>query len=262
MSPSVEGPLRVRWVWAFVDVPPQAGQASVDFWVAVTGCRLSPWRGSQGEFATFLPEEGDAWLKLQRVGQGGGVHVDLDVDGPLEEARSQAEGCGATVLHETAGEDGLLAVVVCRSPGGFVFCLTRWSRGQTLGNQVRHGRDSLVDQVCLDIPADRYAEEVAFWSALTGWAVQDQTSAEFQRLEWPRHLPVRFLLQRLEEPSGTVRAHLDLACRDLRTEVDRHVRLGATELRPGDGWIVLRDPAGMEYCCTGRDPLSGDRSTT
>ena len=36
-----------------------------------------------------------------------------------------------------------------------------------------------------------------------------------------------------------------------------NIGLGATRVRTGRGWIVLRDPNGMEYCCTGQDPVTG-----
>jgi Glyoxalase-like domain len=38
-------------------------------------------------------------------------------------------------------------------------------------------------------------------------------------------------------------------------EVQRHVELGARVVRrvPGD-WTTLADPAGREYCVTGRSP--------
>ena len=249
--------MRVRWVWAFLDLPEDGFDVAVEFWRAVTRTGVSARRGDRGQFATLLPEQGDAWVKVQRVGGVGGIHLDLDVDVPLEDAREVAVSLGATVLDEVPDDDGTLGVVVCRSPGGFVFCLTRWRPQETARGQVRRGQPSLLDQICLDIPTDRYAVEVGFWSELTGWGVQDVDSPEFERLEWPRGLPVRFLLQRLDEPSGPVRAHVDLACADVREECDRHVALGAHEVGPGRGWVVLRDPNGHEYCCTARDPLTG-----
>jgi hypothetical protein len=249
--------MSVRWVWAFLDLPEEGFDEAVEFWRAVTRTTLSPWRGDRDQFATLVPTQGDAWVKVQRVGGAGGVHVDLDVDVPLPEARDHATSLGADVLSEVLDDDGLLEVVVCRSPGGFVFCLTSWSPSEVTHGQVRAGQPSLLDQVCLDIPSDRYAAEVEFWSGLTGWRVQQVDSPEFERLEWPPGLPLRFLLQRLDEASGPVRAHVDLACADAPAEVARHVGLGATEVGPGDGWVVLRDPNGHEYCCTMREPLPG-----
>lgn len=240
--------MRVRWVWVFLDLPDRGLGEGVEFWRRVTGTKVSAWRGDHAEFATPLPGEGDSWVKVQRVAGPGGVHVDLDVDVPLPRARDEAVDLGAVVVSE------LPDVVVCRSPGGQAFCLCSGPAGR---RQVRAGRASLLDQVCLDIPPSRYAAEVAFWSALTGWAIEEDDSPEFERLAWPRELPVRFLLQRLDDDHGPVRAHVDLACADRDAEARRHEALGASVVGPGRGWVVLRDPLGMTYCCTGRDPLTG-----
>ena len=244
-------------MWAFLDLPEEGFERGVEFWRAVTRTELSPWRGDRGEFATLLPAQGDPWVKVQRVGGSGGVHLDLDVDVPLEVARDHAASLGATVLDEVPDEDGALGVVVCGSPGGFVFCLTRWRAEQTARGQVREGATSLLDQVCLDIPSSLYAGELAFWSALTGWKVHGDDLGEFRRIDGTAGTPVRFLLQRLGEQDGTVRAHVDLACADVPHEVARHVALGAAEVGPGEGWVVMADPVGLAYCCTSRHPATG-----
>ena len=70
----------------------------------------------------------------------------------------------------------------------------------------------------------------------------------------PDAQPLRWLLQRLHDPDGAVRAHLDLACDDRAAETARHVALGATVVRVHDGWTVLTDPVGTAYCITGRPP--------
>lgn len=247
--------VRVRWVWFFLDLPREGFEGAVDFWRGVTRSGLSAWRGDGDDFATLLPESGDPWLKVQRVGGAGGVHFDLDVDDPGA-GRDAAVAAGATVVHEELDEHGL-ELVVCRSPGGLPFCLTRWAGSPTSGELVREGQESLVDQVCLDIPPSRYAAEVGFWSELTGLPVSDAGSPEFDRLEPGGAVPVRFLLQRLDSDEPVVGAHLDLACADTEQEVARHVGLGAERLRDGDEWVVMRDPVGREYCCTTRHPTTG-----
>ena len=78
--------MRVRWVWAFLDFPEEDFDEGVDHWQSVTATVVSPLRGDREEFATLLPAEGSAWVKVQRVGDGGGVHLDLDVQEPLEAA--------------------------------------------------------------------------------------------------------------------------------------------------------------------------------
>ena len=72
---------------------------------------MSPWRGQYREFAALLPAEGEPWLKVQRVGGEGGVHLDLDVDEPLPVAAERAVRLGAAVVGDLGD------VVVCRSPG-------------------------------------------------------------------------------------------------------------------------------------------------
>jgi Glyoxalase-like domain len=248
--------MTVRWVWTFLDLPEREFPSSVEFWRQVTRTSLSPWRGQYREFATLLPEEGDPWVKVQRVGGPGGTHLDLDVDEPLPQAAARAARVGATIVGEY--ED----LVVCRSPGGFVFCLTPWAPPEGSLGQVRAGAPSLLDQVCLDIPEGGYAAEVRFWSELTGWAVEPEHPDEFVRLAWPAGLPVRFLLQRLEEAAGAVRAHVDLAATDRGEEVARHVALGAAREGEGRGWTVMRDPAGQRYCVTDRDPQATPRAST
>ena len=173
------------------------------------------------------------------------------------DSAARAEGLGA----EPSCTGRSTVYVVLRSPGGFVFCFvhevltrrpwpTRWPQ--------QH--ESVVDQVCLDIPAATYDTECTFWSELTGWPVRGSVSRpEFRHLVRPDGIPIRLLLQRLGEPAtGPVTGHLDLACDDRPTEVARHERLGATVVADhGAGWTTLRDPAGALYCVTDRDPRSG-----
>ncbi len=72
----------------------------------------------------------------------------------------------------------------------------------------------------------------------------------------PDTQPLRFLVQRLDD-EGPAGAHLDLASSDRSAEVARHEALGAEVTFVGDFWTVLRDPAGLSYCVTGRDPRTG-----
>jgi hypothetical protein len=234
----------VRWVTGFLDAPSGVSNA---FWLAVTGSSMSAWRGGD-TFGTLLPPDGDAYLRVQRVDDGPpGAHVDLHVEDVPAAAR-EAVASGAEVVSR---EEGL---VVLRSPAGIAFCLVAWQ-----GESVRPapvawaGGTSGVDQLCLDIPAAAYDAEVGFWQELTGWERSGSDLPEFQKLSGGAGLPIRFLLQRLG--SGAAGVHVDLACDGVDAEVARHVRLGATVVRrvPGD-WTTLRDPAGREYCVTGRAP--------
>jgi hypothetical protein len=97
------------------------------------------------------------------------------------------------------------------SPGGQPFCVltiephvapqpVRWPDGQ---------RSRLV-QVCIDSPIERHDAEVAFWRSLLGDRWVGSSSKEFAG-KWHDDAgsPIQLLFQRLEEPAGEVRAHLD-----------------------------------------------------
>jgi predicted enzyme related to lactoylglutathione lyase len=217
------------------------------FWQAVTGTALSERRN---DGAALVPARGDAYLRVQVTGGPVRTHLDLHVPGVPQAAR-EAVALGAQVLRE----DGDL--VVLRSPSGLEFCLVAWhgERERPAATRWPGGQSSLVDQVCVDVPAAQFEAEAAFWSELTGWARKRPNLPEFEYLARPAGLPLRILVQR----TGSAEAgmHPDLACDDVPAEVARHVGLGAQVVRevPGD-WTTLRDPAGREYCVTARSPAA------
>ncbi len=226
----------------------------------MTRTEISPRRGERGEFATLLPERGDAWVKVQRVIEGGGVHLDLDVDQPLAEVAAEAARLGAT---EVARHDD---VIVMTSPGGFTFCLTSWSNAGSPTTQIRDDELDLLDQVCLDVPSDLYAGELDFWEQLTGWPRRAGALPEFTSLTRPDGIPVRLLFQKLGEPTGPVHGALRLRLPRPRRQ-SRDPRDGRRERRLGarvlDGharsrWAHLlpHSPPALTDCVPGR-PLRG-----
>jgi hypothetical protein len=235
---------RPDWIQVFLDTPADAYEEAVAFWSAVTGWTPSERRGEDGQFLTLLPPGGAAYVKMQAVDRPAGVHLDLDsVDRPALVERSRELGATAAWTYHD--------VEVMRSPGGLVFCHTLLDGEPSL---VRDG-STVLDQVCLDIPAGRWESEVAFWSGLTGRGVQVGTLPQFARLvEYGR---LRILLQRLDETDGPVRAHPDLATADRAADAEKHVRLGAHVEEVFDHWTVLTAPGGQVYCLTDRDPASG-----
>jgi Glyoxalase-like domain len=104
-----------------------------------------------------------------------------------------------------------------------------------------------------------------FWAAtLDGYGVAPYDEAEIERLrsigitdleddpavlvEAPGVSP-RFFFQRV--PEGKVvknRVHVDLRCEDVDAEVARLQELGARLVDTRDGWRVLTDPEGNEFC--------------
>ena len=241
----------IRWTYAFIDRPRDRFERGVEFWAAVTGTRLSALRGEHSEFATLLPEGADACLKVQAVGDGGGVHMDLCTEDWRAFAR-MAVDLGASVVAEL---DGLC---VLRSPAGLAFCAVQWHGESTRPEVVvaPDGSRSRVDQVCIDVAPGEYDAEVAFWARLTGWQVRDSVLPEFKALRPPDGLPIRILLQRLNAARPTS-AHLDLACSDREATRADHERRGAAVVDRRPRWIVMRDPAGCVYCLTIRDPQTG-----
>ncbi|MEU5716304.1 VOC family protein [Streptomyces sp. NPDC020403] len=242
----------IRWTYAFIDRPAAVTARATAFWAEVTGTRTSGAWGEREEFTTLLPDGADACLATQAVGGAGGTHPDLAVE---DLAASTAQACelGAVVRSRKPGP------VVLRSPGGMAFCLVAW-RGQRTRPPVVHGPGgfrSRADQLCLDVAPGAFEAEVAFWTALTGWDSRPGDHTEFHVLRPRLDLPVRLLVQRLEEPRPAS-GHLDVACSDLEAGQAWHERCGAEFVRHGDGWTVMRDPAGGLYCLTGRDPLTGE----
>jgi hypothetical protein len=241
----------IRWTYVFIDRPTATAGRAAAFWGAVTGTRSSPPWGERGEFTTLLPDGADACLAIQAVGGAGGAHPDLAVeDVPAFTARACRLGAETEARHPE--------LTVLRSPGGQPFCVVPW-RGQARRPPVLTdpgGSTSRLDQICLDVSPAAFDAEVAFWAELTGWDARPGDHREFHVLRPSLDLPVHLLVQRLEEPRAAS-AHLDLACSDLAAGRVRHEEYGAEFVRDGDGWTVMRDPAGGVYCLTGRDPVTG-----
>lgn len=239
----------VRWLWVFLDEPAPDFEESLAFWATMTDAAPSARRGDHGEFLTLLPRSGDAWIKMQATGAGQGIHLDLDVDN-AHEAADIATALGASQIG-TIGD----TVVLMLSPGGFAFCFTTTGTPRT---QVRGADRDLLDQVCLDLPADLADAERTFWADLTGWPIVHVAARpEFHVMARPDGIPVRLMFQTRQLGEGPVTAHGDLACTDRGATVQRHLAAGATVVSEGPRWTVLTDPVGRTYCVTDRDPRTG-----
>ena len=244
--------VRVRWLTAFLDDSAASFDTMVDFWAEVTMSTVSARRGETAQFVTLIPADGDACLRAQRIDEGpGGIHLDLHTD-DIDVGVDHAVRLGATVLAERG-------YVVMASPGGFVFCVVGHHAEQARPEPVGTP-PSLVDQICLDIPLNLYQVECTFWSELIQWELRLSGSDEFRSLARPAGMPLRLLLQRLgaDDERTNVHAHLDLACGAHHGEhAQWHERLGALTLGSRPFWTTMTDPAGLRYCLTSRDPVTG-----
>jgi hypothetical protein len=245
----------VRWLTAFLDRPAATFDAATRFWLQVTASELSPARGPHDQFATLIPPDGDAYLRVQRIVDGaGGCHLDLHVDDISATSRRAIE-LGAS-CHQTFDD-----VTVLRSPAGLAFCAVRH-----LGQSTRPrpptvpvpAARTIVDQLCIDIPPDGFDQECTFWAALTGWERRSPLLSEFAYLVRPDDVPLRLLLQRLDDADGrTANAHLDLASDDRDAAAEWHQELGAVLVKRHEYWTTLTDPSGLPYCITRHNPDTG-----
>lgn len=242
----------IRWTTAFIDLPASEHEATTAFWEGVTGYARSTSRGDDGEFLSLLPADGDPYLKIQRVGSGHSrIHLDLHID-DLDEYAARATELGAT---ELARSD----YVVLRSPGGLTFCLVTHDGDTRPPPASWDIGASMVNQLCIDIPASMWTSETDFWSALTGWAYRDRTNEDFRLLHSDPKFPLRVLMQRDARLRQTA-AHLDIGASNRSAEILRHIELGAAEIEDLDAWTRMIDPSGMPYCITDRDPFTGRTS--
>lgn len=225
----------MTWVSAslvFADNDYELGSA---LWRELTGYSLSP----NGHV-----------LKAQRLASGpSGLQLDVHVAN-VRAAIDRVRALGAHVDDGDGPVEG-------RSPGGLSFRLVGESAEiSSAPSQWPGGHTSLVDQVSIDIPQDHWTTESAFWAALTGWESQTIPGlSEYIFLVRPPGAPLRIILQRLGEPTGTVRAHLDWAVSDRPAETERHIAAGAKVLQVNPIWTVLDGV--VTYCVTDRDPATG-----
>jgi hypothetical protein len=239
----------MAWLHAVIDAPADQRARLADFWSGVLGWRLgAPWAGHP-ELSSFEPPEGEAYVHLQEIDGLPRVHLDLESDDP-DATVDRALDLGAQLVGERDRWRTLL------SPGGLPFCVLEAShRDAPAPVTWPDGHRSRMVQICIDSPMEAHDREVAFWRTLLGGRWVDSTAREFAG-KWHDDAgsPLQLLFQRLDEPDGTVRAHLDHGTDDVMAEVRRLRDLGAEEIGPGRGWHALRDPAGVAFCVTGNSP--------
>ena len=239
----------MAWLHAVIDVPADQHVAVADFWGRALGWQPgAPWRGHP-ELRSLEPPRGGAYVHLQQIDGPARVHVDLESDEPAAVV-AHAVGLGARLVGEHDRWRTLL------SPGGLPFCVVASGRHTAPESTTwPDGHRSRLVQVCIDAPEDVHDPEVVFWRELLPGRWVDSPAPEFAG-KWHDDAgsPLQLLFQRLDEPSGPVRAHLDHGTDDLPREVRRLRALGAADVGRGRGWHTLRDPAGQLFCVTENSP--------
>ncbi|PLP60546.1 glyoxalase/bleomycin resistance/dioxygenase family protein [Mesorhizobium loti] len=103
-----------------------------------------------------------------------------------------------------------------------------------------------------------------FWAALLdGYEVRAYDEAEISRLASLGFTPETDPTVLVDGPGPSLcfqrvggrrydnnRLHLDIAVDDRQAEATRHIALGATVQRKADGYSVMHDPEGNQYCLT------------
>jgi len=108
----------------------------------------------------------------------------------------------------------------------------------------------LLSTFMIDVPSSVVDDTVAFWAGALD-ATATQTKMPQYHILGDAAPPNRVVVQ--DSGDGEARIHFDLHTDDLDAEVARLEALGATVVtrewvdHPGS-WIVMRDPAGMEFC--------------
>lgn len=239
----------ITWLNAVIDIPAEHFDTVGDMWAELTRSTKGKVHPEHTEFVHLLPESGDMHLELQRIDDGpAGVHLDLVVD-DIPAMVERATSLGATVVARPGH-------AVLKTPGGVTFCIVPGGSESDRAPVIDPALPHAADQICLDVPHEHFEADIAFWSELTGWHVNEPSMEEFRSFAQPAELPLRILIQRLgTDDTRGARSHLDISCGEHTNEVAAtHLRAGATVIDQHKYWTALRDTAGMDYCLTTRPP--------
>jgi hypothetical protein len=117
------------------------------------------------------------------------------------------------------------------------------------------------------VDADHPASLARFWAeAVDGYAIRPYDKEEIARLATLGLTPESDPTVMVDGPGPTLcfqlkagprlarnRVHLDLAHADRPAEVARLLALGASRMREGEGYTVLYDPEGNQFCVIDED---------
>jgi hypothetical protein len=110
---------------------------------------------------------------------------------------------------------------------------------------------SRIGLVLIDHDGEHFEPALAFWAGVQGTRpVRRGTFASVGEVG-----TLGLEVQRLDE--GPSRIHLDIETDDVRAEVTRLERLGATVRDDRGNYVVMADPGGVLFCVVGIE--TGDR---
>jgi hypothetical protein len=111
----------------------------------------------------------------------------------------------------------------------------------------------------------RHASKLArFWEAALGWRIRPYDEAEIARLAALGLTPETDPMVAIDSPDGSLafhlqqvpeartgknRMHVDVRLRD-EAHLEELLRMGATVRSEQDGWRVMADPEGNEFCAS------------
>jgi hypothetical protein len=110
---------------------------------------------------------------------------------------------------------------------------------------------SRIGIVLIDHDGQHYDESLAFWAGVQG--VKPTPDGPYAGVGEVGTLNLE--VQRLEE--GPPRIHLDIETDDIRAEVARLERLGASVVEDRQRYVIMADPGGVVFCVVGIQ--TGDR---
>ena len=110
---------------------------------------------------------------------------------------------------------------------------------------------SRIGIVLIDHDGQHYDESLAFWAGVQG--VKPTPDGPYAGVGEVGTLNLE--VQRLEE--GPSRIHLDIETDDIRAEVARLERLGASVVEDRQRYVIMADPGGVVFCVVGIQ--TGDR---
>lgn len=111
---------------------------------------------------------------------------------------------------------------------------------------------SRLSVVVIDVPEEDHDQELAFWQAVSGEALNQIEKHPEYHAALLHGQEMGLLIQRLGE--GPARVHVDIHTDDLAAEVARLEALGAQRVHQLHFWWVMRDPAGLLFCVVAEPP--------